>query len=160
MKRTIGILILILILSSAPPLKAYADTSGTQIITVSIPCTVTLIIGEHGAVQVNGKNYTGNTSIQAPVGTALTYFITPDSGYEISTLSYDGADMTSAVKNSRYTAAALKDNVTVTVSFVAKTTPGGSPRTGDSSRIGLWITLMCVSGISLLLLWHRERRMV
>ncbi|MBQ3379093.1 MAG: hypothetical protein IJG50_04410 [Clostridia bacterium] len=52
MKRTIGILILILTLSSALSPKAYVDSFGTRLITVSIPCTVTLIIGEHGAVQV------------------------------------------------------------------------------------------------------------
>ena len=157
MKRTISILMLILILSDALPSEVNADTSGTQVITVSIPCTVTLLIGEHGAVQVNGKNYTGNASIQAPVGSSLTYIIIPDSGYEISKLTYDGADVTSAVKNGRYRAAALEYNVTVKVSFVEQTSPG-NPRTGDNSRIRLWITLMCGSGISLILLWRRERR--
>ena len=159
MKRMIGILMLILALSSALPSKAYADSSGTQHITVSIPCTVTLSIGEHGAVQVNGKTYTGNASIQAPVGTALTYIITPDSGYRISMVTYNGVNVTSAVKISRYTAAALNDNATVTVVF-AKLTSSSSPRTGDDSRFGLWIAFMCVSGIGLISLRRRERRRV
>ena len=97
-KRTVVILILILILSFALPSEAYADTSGTQVITVSIPCTVTLLIGDHGTVQVNGKSYTGDTSIQAPVGTALRYTFMPDTGYRLSTLTYGGVTVIGSVK--------------------------------------------------------------
>ena len=153
-------LILILFLSSALPSGVYADTSGTQVITVSIPCTVTLLIGEHGAVQVNGKSYTGDTSIQAPVGTAFTYTLLPDAGYQLSTLTYDRDTVTGSVKNGAYAAPALTGHAELKVTFVKQTEPlsaSSTPKTGDESDPGLWLALMLASGAGLLALLEKRK---
>ena len=158
-KRTVVILILILILSSALPSEAYADTSGTQVITVSIPCTVTLLIGDHGTVQVNGKSYTGDISIQAPVGTALTYTFIPDTGYRLSTLTYGGVTVIGSVKNGVYDAPPLTGHVVLKATFVKQAIPPGppSPRTGDKSGFGFWLALMLASGTGLIALLEKRK---
>ena len=159
MKRTISILILMFVLSAALPPKAYADTSGTQVITVTIPCTVTLRIGEHGAVQVNGKSYTGDTSIQAPVGTVLTYTFLPDAGYQLSALTYDGDVVTGSVKDGAYAASPLIGNTELKVTFVKQAGPlpaSPTPKTGDDSAPGLWLALL-VSGTGLLALLKKRK---
>ena len=159
MKRMIGILILMLVLSSALPPKAYADTSGTQVITVSIPCTVSMLIGEHGVVQVNGKSYTGDTSIQAPVGTSLTFTFLPDAGYQLSELAYDGNTVTGSVGGGAYAAPPLTGNTVLKVSFVKQAIPPEptTPRTGDESDPGLWLTLLLTSGTGLIVLLERQK---
>ena len=160
MKRILYILMLILILSAALPPKAYADTSGTQVITVSIPCTVTLLIGEHGAVQVNGKSYTGDTSIHASVGTVLTYTLLPDAGYHLSILTYDGNIVTGSVKDGAYAAPALTGHAELKVTFVKQTEPlsaSSTPKTGDESDPGLWLALMLASGAGLLALLEKRK---
>ena len=160
MKRTISILMLILILSAALPSEVNADTSGTQVITVSIPCTVTLLIGEHGAVQVNGKNYVGDTSIQTSVGTVLTYTLLPDAGYQLSTLTYDGDIVTGSVKDGVYAAPPLTGHAELKVIFIKQA--GGlpaspTPKTGDESNPGLWLVLMLVSGTGLIALLEKRK---
>ena len=157
--RKIMTLLLCCLLLSGLNMTAHADTEGSQTITTTVPCTVMLEIGEHGSVTADGTKYTGKASFQREPGAVLTYIITPDSGYEFSKVSYNGKDVTSAVKSGRYKAAALKDNVKLTVRFVQQTS-SGSPRTGDDSRIELWIALMCVSGIALIIPWRRKRRRV
>ena len=160
MKRTISILILMLVLSAALPPEAYADTSGTQVITVSIPCTVTLRIGEHGAVQVNGENHTGDTSVQAPVGTALTYTLLPDAGYQLSTLTDDGDIVTGNVKDGAYAASPLTGHAELKVTFVKQAGPlpaSPMPKTGDESDPGLWLALMLASGTGLLALLEKRK---
>ena len=158
MKRIIGILILMLTLASALPSEAYADSSGTQVITVSIPCTVTLLIGEHGAVRVNGKIYTGNTSIQAPVGTALTYTFLPDTDYLLSALTYGGDTVTGSVRDGKYAAPPLAGNTVLKVTFVKQAMPfSPTPKTGDESDLRLWLAVMLVSGPGLILLLEKQK---
>lgn len=158
-KRTVEILILILVISSVLSSKAFADTSGTQVITVSIPCTVSLLIGEHGAVQINGKSYTGDTSIQAPVGTALTYVFMPDTDYRLSTLTYGGVTVIGSVKNGVYNAPPLTGHVVLKATFVKQAIPPGppSPRTGDKSGFGFWLALMLASGTGLIALLEKRK---
>ena len=157
LNRLAGALFLCCLLFFGFSTHAFAATEGSQIITVTVPCTVTLEIGGHGSVTVDGTSYTGTVSFQKEPGTVLTYIITPESEYRISKVTYDGMNVTSELKNSRYKAPTLKGNVTVMVSFVKQTSPD-SPQTGDDSRIGLWISLMCVSGIALIVLWRRSRQ--
>ena len=135
-----------------------AAESCTTILTATVPCTVPLQIGEHGTVTVNGITYTGDASIKADLDTVLTYTITPDSGYEISKVTYDGTDVTASAKSGTYTALALKGNVTLTVAFT-KAVPT-SPQTGDESCMALWIAMMCVSGaeIAALVISSRKRK--
>lgn len=152
----------VMLLITAFGTTAFAD-EGTTTLTTTVPCTVTLQIGERGAVTAAGTKYTGNASFQAALNTVLTYTISPDSGYKISKVTYDGTDVTEAAKSGTYTAAALQGNVTLTVTFVKKTitpTDPTSPKTGDESHMALWIGLMCVSGagLGMLLISRRKRR--
>ncbi len=151
----------VVLLVSAFSVSAFAD-GGTTTLTTTVPCTVTLQIGEHGAVTVNGTKYTGNTSFQAELDAVLTYTITPDSGYEISKVTYYGTDVTASAKSGTYKAAALKGNVTVIVSFAKKSVtppPPNSPKTGDGSNPVLWAALLTVSSVTVAAaLFFRKRR--
>ncbi len=140
---------------------AFAATEGAQKLSTEVPCTVTLNIGEHGSVTVAGKTYRGGTAFRAKLDTVLRYLITPDSGYEIARVVYDGIDVTARLGSGAYTAAALKGHVTVSVTFAGQTAPDGAPRTGDGSRTALWTALLCFSGAAgatVLILSVRRRR--
>lgn len=154
----------VLLLITAFSTTAFAD-GGTTTLTTTVPCTVTLQIGEHGAVTVDGTKYTGNTSFQAELDAVVTYTITPDSGYEISKVTYDGTDVTASAKSGTYKAAELKGNVTVTVTFARKggetptdPTMPTSPKTGDQSRPILWAALLASSVLAFTVLLYVLKR--
>ena len=162
LNRLVGVLFFCCLLLFGYSTPALADSGGSQIITVTVPCTVRLEIGNHGSVTVDGTKYTGNASFQKDLESLVTYTITPDSGYEISEVTYDGKDVTASAKSGTYNATALTGNVTLKVTFVKKAgtpTDPTSLKTGDESHTVLWIGLMCVSGIALaaMLIGSRKR---
>lgn len=99
---------------------ALAD-GGNTTLTAKVPCTVTLSIGENGSVTVDGTKYIGDASFQKDPDTVVAYAITPDSGYEINSVLYNGENVTSSVSGGVYTAPALTGNVTLTVLFASST---------------------------------------
>ncbi|MBP3204658.1 MAG: LPXTG cell wall anchor domain-containing protein [Lachnospiraceae bacterium] len=166
----------VMLLISAFSVFAFAD-GGTTTLTAHVPCTVTLQIGEHGSVTVDGTKYIGDASFQKDPDTVVAYTITPDSGYEINSVLYNGESVTSSVSGGVYTAPALTGNVTLIVLFTSTAPaptkyphPGGgdymanymgrSPKTGDESHVALWIALLCASGagIAALMISKRKRK--
>ena len=118
MKRLLAVLLALLLIGSLC-IECLGATEGTQTIRLTVPAAVTLNIGEHGSVTVNGITYTGDASFTLPPGTVLTYSFTPDEGYEISNILYNGVDVTASVTDGVYTAPQLTDNATLTVVFQA-----------------------------------------
>lgn len=101
---------------------------------------------EHGTV-------TPSKSTGIVEGTSITLTVTPDSGYELASLSVGGTDVTTSVTANKYTFEMPGNNVEVTASFAVKTTPGvtatinfGTPATkinadsvtGDDSAGNTW----------------------
>lgn len=115
----------VLLLLSAFGLTAFADSSGSTTLTATIPCTVTLQVGDHGKVTVDGTDYTGNASFQRDAGTAVTYTFDPNGLYSVDKVIYDGTEVTSELSGNTWTAPALTGNAALSVSF--KLIGGGTP---------------------------------
>lgn len=119
MKRTVKLfsaLLAVLLLFAALSRPACAD-EGSMTVTTVIPCTVTLSIGENGSVTADNTTYTGDASFQADPDTVLIYTITPEKGYEIDCVTYNGEDVMSSVAEGSYTAPALTGNAELIVTF-------------------------------------------
>jgi hypothetical protein len=108
----------VMLLTMLCSIPAFAD-GGNTTLTAKVPCAVKLSIGENGSVTVDGTKYTGDASFQKDLDSVVSYTITPDSGYEINSVLYNGENVTASVSDGVYTAPALTDNATLTVLFAS-----------------------------------------
>lgn len=122
--KLISAFLAVLLLLSAFGLTAFAE-SGSTTLTTTIPCTVTLQVGEHGKVTVDGTDYTGNASFQRDADTAVTYTFTPNGLYSVDKVIYNGTEVTGELSGNTWTAPALTGNAALSVSF--KLIGGGTP---------------------------------
>ncbi len=113
-KLTSAFLAVLLLLCMSVTAFAANDTT---IMTLNIPCTVSMQIGEHGKVTMDSTDYIGNSSFQKAVGEAVSYTFKPDTLYAIDKVIYNGTDVTAELSGSTYTAPALDGNKTLQVSF-------------------------------------------
>ncbi len=59
----------------------------------------TISVGEHGKVTIAGKDYTGESQIDGlTAGEPLSYTVTPDEGYEIDTITYNGVSLSEGME--------------------------------------------------------------
>lgn len=123
-RKTFSALLAVLLLLSLFSVTAFAD-SGSTTLTTTVPCTVTLQVGDHGKVTVDGTDYTGNASFQRDPGTVVTYTFTPNSLYSVDKVIYNGVEVTGELSGNTYTAPALTGNAALSVSF--KLIGGGTP---------------------------------
>ena len=133
MKRILCALLLCGLLCALLP-AAFADGQ-VQTVTLSIPCTVTVDVGEHGKVYSNSTTFTGPTvdSFQVWPGTRLSFLITPDKGYVVDVLTLSGADVRESLRYGVYSTVVNHDE-TLLVRFVKSTTPPSpSPTTPTTS---------------------------
>lgn len=77
--------------------------------TVTYDYSATATPAEGGTVSFSAEQFNAGDSILVTA--------TPDAGYELDTLTVNGADVTNSVNNNRYTAKNLTDNLTVTATF-------------------------------------------
>ena len=122
--KLISAFLVVLLLLSLFSVTAFAD-SGNTTLTATIPCTVTLQVGDHGKVTVDGTDYTGNAGFQRDAGTAVTYTFDPNGLYGVDKVIYNGADVTDELSGNTWTAPALTGNAALSVSF--KLIGGGTP---------------------------------
>lgn len=105
--------------SSQQPIALYKKTgSGTTPATYSITGIGTLTNG----------SVTASSASNIAEGTSVTLTVTPDTGYELATLTVDGNDMTSSVSNNTYTFNMPGHDVAVSATFSAISS-GGSEQT-------------------------------
>ena len=123
-KKTLSAFLTILLFVSAFGVTAFAE-GGNTTLTTTIPCTVTLQVGDHGKVTVDGTDYTGNASFQRDAGTVVTYTFSPNGLYSVDKVIYNGVEVTSELSGNTYTAPALTGNAALSVSF--KFLGGGTP---------------------------------
>lgn len=159
MKKALCVFLFACLLLGCFTAPALAEKGGVQTITTAVPCTVTLTVGTHGSVTVNGTSYRGRAVFPAAWGEGLTLAFTPDSGYGLSAVRFGGTDVTALVKDGRYTAT-LTEDLTVTVDFARQALPENVVRTGDDSCLWLWLLLTLGSGAAaaVLLAQSRKRR--
>lgn len=111
-----GIAVLYLAFAILLPVQVHAaDQSKGTTITAIVPDThtVTLEIGEHGSVVIDGTVYTGTQEIEVPRLAELVYCIKADNGWEIDTVSYGSPGHPETVSlddENTYTAPALHED--------------------------------------------------
>ena len=126
MKRILCALLLICVLAALTP-AALADGQ-VQKVSLSIPCIVTVDVGEHGKVYSNGTTWTGPTvgSFQVWPGTRVSFLITPDTGYVVDVLTLSGADVRAGLRYGLYSTI-VEHNETLVVRFEKSVTPTPTP---------------------------------
>lgn len=175
MKRILCALLLCGLLCALAP-AAFAD--GVQQVSLSIPCTVTVDVGEHGKVSSNSTTWIGPSigSFQVWPGTRVSFLITPDTGYVVNVLLLSGRDVREGLRYGVY-GTVIEHNETLVVRFEKSSTPTPwptstpspwttpvpttppwqvtppyGPKTGDENTVGTWATLLLVSAAALLVL--------
>lgn len=119
MKKNIKILSSIfasLVLALVISVSSFAEGL-TTVISVSIPGAVTLQVGNHGKVSLNGTEYTGYVRLPAAGGESYTYTISPSLLYRIDKVIYNGTDVTSSVVDNTFAAPPTTGNDNLSVSF-------------------------------------------
>ena len=107
--------------------------------------TIEATAGAGGSISPSG-------SVSVREGRDQTFTITPDKGYAVSTVKIDGKSI-GAVKS--YTFENVSRTHTIEVIFVKGT---ASARTGDSSDLPLWSTLLLASTLTLAGAVHYKRK--
>ena len=177
MKRILCALLLCSLLCALMP-AAFAD--GVQQVSLSIPCTVTVDVGEHGKVYANSTTWAGPTvaSFQVWPGTRVSFLITPGTGYTVDVLTLSGTDVRGMLRYGVYSTVVDHDE-TLVVRFVKRTalpsptprpvypyptftpqttvppwqvTPPYGPKTGDESAGGTWAALLVLAAAALIVL--------
>ena len=122
MKRILCALLLCGLLCALLP-AAFADGQ-VQTVTLNIPCTVTVDVGEHGKVYSTGTTYPGKTvgSFQVWPGTRVSFLITPDTGYVVNVLTLSGKDVREGLRYGLY-GTVIEHSETLVVRFIKSATP-------------------------------------
>ena len=125
MKRILCALLLCSLLCALMP-DAFAD--GVQQVSLSIPCTVTVDVGEHGKVYSTGTTWTGPDigSFQVWPGTRVSFLITPDAGYVVNVLTLSGTDVREGLRYGLY-GTVIEHNETLVVRFGKPASPSPTP---------------------------------
>ena len=107
--------------------------------------------GAGGSVSYDGTTVTNKTqSFTVNEGTSATITITPNSGYQLASLTVNGSNVTSSVTNNQYTISNINANTTVIVSFELKDNPDDPGTGGDTPqtmKVGTAVDLGLSSGI-------------
>ena len=111
--------------------------------------TIKASSGTHGNISPMGD-------VQVSQGDDFTFYITPDGGYIIDTLTVDG--ITVKATNNAYTFKNVTADHTIHVTLKE---PSGLPQTGDDGNIWLWVIIGLSSILAGLcvLLWRKWRQL-
>jgi len=78
---------------------------------------ITLKLG-NGGVTLENNLLLGNGSVlTVTIGSTKTFTFTPNAGYKVATVTYNGVDVTSQLVNNQYTTTAINTNATLNVTF-------------------------------------------
>ena len=141
MKKTIAAFLLSLFFLFLLP-SAFADSTA---LTTTIPSehTISLNVGTGGMV----NSVRGKVEIRADRASRVVFQITPDSGFETSSVVYNGKDVTAQVREGSFVIEPLTGDGSLIVRF--QRIPAGNPQTGDSPELLLWSVLSLMSAVSL-----------
>lgn len=124
------------------PFPALASET-TLTTTVPSQVSVKLEIEGNGKIEVNGKSYTENTTIEVDRHTKTEFCLIPNFDYELKAILYNDENVFSELRDSIFTLQEIENDSVLKVTFTPK---NASPETGDSS-FPLWIyaILMIIS---------------
>lgn len=80
---------------------------------------ITISAGKGGTVTQSGGLSTSDTSVQVNKGDKVTFTVTPDSGYKLESISYNGSDLSKSGRT--YTTGRVTKDSTLTVDFISRT---------------------------------------
>lgn len=128
MKKTFRIFSLFSTVLLLFSLNINAISAGASSLTLSvqIPCEVDISVGEHGKVNVDGTEYTGNAKIVKDFDSVVTYEVCANFLYVLDKVLYNGTDITGELVDGKYTASALTGNATFSATFKFFIGGGGS----------------------------------
>lgn len=129
-------------------------------LTANVPSVHTLHIelSGNGKIVVDGVPYEKTADIQIKRHGVPTISFTPDSGWELESVSLNGQDITSEFQEGTFAFPEMCDNSELTVVFEAIS---DIPQTGDKLNIKILylVMLLSVIGILLCVMAHRKTRM-
>lgn len=159
------------------PIRVHAaGQSSTTTLTTTVPAshTIQLDIGEHGYIEIGGKQYRGNTTVQIKRFAEQEYTIKADKGWQVSSVSYGQENQlkqNELQSEFTFTAPAIfsDDNVLKITWKEAKASGGGSSGsdiqhkgsivpTGDNSSITIWGLLILMSGTALCYVYNKKKK--
>jgi len=79
--------------------------------------SITVQIGANGTITENNINVSNGGSVMAIDNQTSTFTITPSPGYEVATLTYNGANVISQLANNTFTTPAVIADGTLSVTF-------------------------------------------
>ena len=136
--RILCVLLLIGLLGALTAPALAATPAQVQKVSLSIPCTVTVDVGEHGKVYSNSTTFTGPTvgHFQVWPGTRVSFLITPDSGYVVNVLMLSGADVREGLRYGLYSNV-IEHDETLLVRFTKSVSPSPSPDASPTPAPGV-----------------------
>lgn len=141
MKKIIAAFLLSLFFLFLLP-SAFADSTA---LTTTVPSehTISLDVGTGGMV----NSVRGKVEIRVDRASRVVFQIAPDSGFETSSVVYNGKDVTAQVREGSFVIESLTGDGSLTVRF--QRLSAGDLQTGDSPKLLLWAMLLMMSAVSL-----------
>ena len=123
-------------------------TANTTTLTTTVPShfDMNVTIVGNGTLEINGKTLSQTSVISVDRHQDVTCKITPDAGYYISSVIYNGNDITADAKNGIFHLSPLDSDVTFHIAFAANAT---TPNTGDNTYP--FLLFYSITGIASLL---------
>ena len=114
-------------------------------LTTSAPSqfSVKLEIEGNGKIEVNGKSYTKNTTIEMDRHAKTEFCLIPNSDYELKAILYNDENVFSELRDSIFALQEIENDSVLKVTFAPK---NASPKTGDNSfPLWIYVVLMIIS---------------
>lgn len=151
--QIVRLLFLVLIVVLLPVSVWAQETT----LTANVPSVHTLHmeLTGNGRIVVDGVPYENTAEIQIKRHSAPTISVTPDSGWELESVTFDGKDITEEFQSCTFTFPEMCDNAELIVVFEAKSS---TPQTGDKTNIEILslVMLLSVLGMILCVVAHRK----
>lgn len=150
-------LLAVLTLCICTPVLAASNTT-TLTTTVPSHFDMNIAIVGKGTIKINGRNISESCIVPIERNQAVTVKITPDDGYYLSSVTYDGNEISQEVKDGYLTLPQPERELSIYINFAAYT---GTPNTGDSSYQLLIFcsvaSIISLLGMILLLIANRKK---
>jgi len=153
-KRTVVLLTVLLIFAILPFSVSALETTLTT--TVPSEFSVELEIEGNGSVKVGDKTYSESTKVTVKRNEWISYEISPNEGFEIKSVFYNGENVSKELKDHVLTVFCDKYGI-LSVSFIPM---AKNPITGDSSNLlgAIYILILSVIILTTITLWKKKEQ--
>ena len=103
---------------TTPVINANSTLSVTfSLIQTNVNYGITVTVGSGGIVKENNVSLANGAVLTVLNNTTKTFTLVSNAGYEVATLTYNGADVKSQINNNQFTTPAVNANATLNVTF-------------------------------------------